>query len=80
MATVTTNHAHLDHRARILAEAVTSAYIHEIARPAPRPEPARTHGGRIHSLNAAVRPLAPDCAERRPVVVPRHRDAHELAA
>jgi hypothetical protein len=75
MATITTNRSRSAHRAQIVAESVISAYIYEIARPAPRVQPAPTHDGRIQPLKAAVHPAARRRGEHRPFALPRHRDA-----
>lgn len=79
MSSLTTNPARSAQRAQMVAEAVVSTYIHEIAATQHTRKPARTRGGCAESPNATARsPLAarPHTRAR----VPRRRPALQLGA
>jgi hypothetical protein len=80
MSTITVNNRRSAHRANIVAEAVVSAYIHEIARPAPRPGRTRAPGNHVEGLRPTARPATPRRALYGPLVRPRRWAEHELAA
>ena len=79
MTTLITNPAR--HRAQIVAEAVVSAYIHEIAQPQPRP---RLRLGEASENPVPVRrltaPVAPRSRPRSHPLTTGRRRAPELAA
>jgi hypothetical protein len=83
MSSLTTNPARRAagaHRARIVAEAVVSAYIHEITPTRHRHEPARIRH-RCADVSPKTLSRAPLTAHaRRPAIRPRHRNALPLGA
>lgn len=80
MSSVSTDHSRSTRRAHIVAEAVISAYIHEIAQPAPGRERAPVDGGGIAPVTVLARPGAVARAQRGPFAPPRRWGAHDLAA
>jgi len=82
MSSPTTNPASSVHRAQIVAEAVISAYIHEIAAPERRRERARarTRDDCTESSPRAIAPSPLASRARRRAPAPRRRPAFELGA
>jgi hypothetical protein len=91
MPNATTNPSRLTRRSQIVAEAVVSAYIHEIAPSTPRrdpdPQPEREHElalalarrGCAETPKLIARPGTAGRAQRRPFA-PRRRAALEVGA
>jgi hypothetical protein len=79
MSTVTTHPARGTRRAQIVAEAVVSAYIHEIARSERPRERTRARRGCAETPNAVTRSAVAMRTPRRPFAL-RRRPAVELGA
>jgi hypothetical protein len=79
MSTVTTHPAGRAHRARIVADAVVSAYINEIARSQRLRERTRARRGCSEPLTTATRPARATRTPRRSFAL-RRRAALELGA
>ena len=80
MSTVSADPARSARRAHIVAEAVISAYIHEIAQPAPRAARVRVDDGGIEPMTALARPAIVAGGYRGPFAPPPRWDEQDLAA